>query len=376
MKVIKKKWVLDKDLVQQTLAERRILKDAQHPFIVQLRYAFQNRDKLYLVMDYYAGGSLRAVMRRRKRFSISRSQFYLAEIFLAISHMHTQDIVYRDLKLENVVVTSDGHVACTDFGLSKAELSDSEKTKSFVGTCEYIAPEIIKKEGYGKPVDWWAFGILAYEMIEGDSPFKHRVPKMLFDKVLKEEPEFSGRFTEEAKDLISQLLTKDPSKRLGCRSGSGGVDEIKNHPFFKGIDWDLLYQKKHPNAPEPPHESEMVSREKDVSRAIANMLNAREEILPDSPLPEQQIPLSPSLRKKSDEKTFEDDIEEDQFARFSYRGSIFNRQSLTATQPALRDSVDMLNSPEAVRKLDEEYAKAVGTVENRNAGQETKVSAA
>lgn len=138
------------DLVNQTMAERRILQDANHPFIVQLRFAFQNQDKLYMVMDYYSGGSLRSVLRRRGRFSINRAKFYLAEVLLAIAHLHSLNIIYRDIKLENIVCTADGHVACTDFGLSKEDMTDTSRTKSFVGTCEYLAPELLKKKGYGK----------------------------------------------------------------------------------------------------------------------------------------------------------------------------------------------------------------------------------
>ncbi|KAE9353276.1 hypothetical protein PR003_g3957 [Phytophthora rubi] len=300
MKVLKKEWVMNKDLVTQTMAERRILQEANHPYIVQLKYAFQNQDKLYMVMEYYSGGSLRQVLRRRGRFSIKRARFYLAEILLAIAHLHASNILYRDLKLENIVITADGNVACTDFGLSKEEMDDNERTSSFVGTCEYLAPELIMKEGYGKAVDWWALGILAYEMVQGDSPFRHNVPTILFDKILKEEPEFSDRFTPEAQDLIMSLLTKDPEHRLGC--GPEGVEEIKQHPFFAEIDWDMLLRMEM-EVPRPPHRMEDVTDESHLSRAIAKMREAREEIMPDSPV---SLPSSPSEQKH--------------FDRFSYQG--------------------------------------------------------
>ncbi|TMW66151.1 hypothetical protein Poli38472_003916 [Pythium oligandrum] len=300
MKVLKKDWVMDKDLVRQTMAERQILQDANHPYIVPLRYAFQNQDKLYMVMDYYSGGSLRQVLRRRGRFSIKRSRFYLAQILLAIAHLHASNILYRDLKLENIVISAEGNVACTDFGLSKQEMDDHERTSSFVGTMEYLAPELILKEGYGKPVDWWAFGILAFEMIQGDSPFRHNVANLLFEKILKEEPVFSERFTPDAKDLITRLLTKDPVYRLGC--GPDGVDEIKQHPFFAEIDWDgLLHQRV--EVPRPPHRMEDVTDESHLMRAITKIREAREELMPDSPV---SLPSSPSEQKH--------------FDRFSYHG--------------------------------------------------------
>lgn len=300
MKVLKKDWVLNKDMVTQTMAERRILQDANHPYIVQLKYAFQNQDKLYMVMDYYSGGSLRQVLRRRGRFSIKRARFYLAQILLAIAHLHALNILYRDLKLENIVITADGNVACTDFGLSKEEMDDNERTSSFVGTCEYLAPELILKEGYGKAVDWWAFGILSFEMIQGDSPFRHNVPTILFEKILKEEPVFSDRFTPEAKDLITQLLVKDPAHRLGC--GPEGVEEIKNHPFFSDMDWEGLMNHT-VEVPRPPHRLEDVTDESHLTRAIAKMREAREEMMPDSPV---SLPSSPSEQKH--------------FDRFSYQG--------------------------------------------------------
>lgn len=301
MKVLKKNWVMDKDLVTQTMAERRILQEANHPYIVQLKYAFQNHDKLYMVMDYYSGGSLRQVLRRRGRFSIRRAQFYLAQILLAISHLHSSNILYRDLKLENIVITADGNVACTDFGLSKEEMDDEERTSSFVGTCEYLAPELILKEGYGKTVDWWAFGILAYEMIQGDSPFRHQIPTVLFEKILNEDPVFGDRFPAVAVDLISSLLQKDPQRRLGC--GSEGAEEIKYHPFFDGMDWQALLEKRI-EVPRPPHRLEDVTDESHLARAISKTREAREEIMPDSPV---SLPSSPS--------------EQMHFDRFSYVGS-------------------------------------------------------
>ncbi|KAF0701212.1 Aste57867_8286 [Aphanomyces stellatus] len=303
MKVLKKDWVMNKDLVTQTMAERRILQEANHPYIVQLRFAFQNKDKLYMVMDYYSGGSLRQVLRRRGRFSIKRARFYLAEILLAIAHLHASNILYRDLKLENIVLTADGNVACTDFGLSKEEVDkETGRASSFVGTCEYLAPEIILKQPYGTAVDWWAFGILMYEMIQGDSPFRHQNPAVLFEKILSDEAVFSERFTPEAKDLVTKLLDKDASTRLG--SGATGAEEIKAHEFFKEVDWaGLLNQTV--EVPRPPHRQEDVTPESCLSRAIAKTREAREELMPDSPV---NMPTSPSAARAK------------HFDRFSYAG--------------------------------------------------------
>lgn len=167
MKVLKKASVFAKNQVEHTKSERRILRDIDHPFVVRLRYAFQTEDKLYLVMDYYNGGSLFFHLRKSRKFSEKRARFYAAQLLLSMAHLHELNIAYRDLKLENILMDDKGFIALTDFGLSKENVDVPDGAKTFCGTAEYIAPELLKGLPYGKAVDWWGFGTLLYEMMTG-----------------------------------------------------------------------------------------------------------------------------------------------------------------------------------------------------------------
>jgi serine/threonine protein kinase len=243
MKVLRKQDVFRKKQVEHTKSEQRILKHVEHPFVVRLRYAFQNHHKLYLVMDYYAGGSLFVHLRKNKRFTEMRAKFYAAEIFLSLAHLHHMHIMYRDLKLENILMDSEGHIAITDFGLSK----EDDEGSTFVGTPEYLAPELLCSQrtasSYGNSVDWWSYGVLVYEMMQGQTPFWDKNRRQMFQNILSAEPEFpSDRFSPVGTDFLQRLLVKNPRRRLGC--GEGGPMEIMQHPWFHGVDWDALLQKR------------------------------------------------------------------------------------------------------------------------------------
>nr|CCA16558.1 ribosomal protein S6 kinase putative [Albugo laibachii Nc14] len=245
MKVSRKEDVLEKKQVEHAKLEQRILKAIEHPFIVRLRYAFQNEHKLYLLMDYYCGGSLYTQLRKRERFDIAQARFYAAELALALTHLHDMRIMYRDLKLENILMDSEGHIAITDFGLSK----DDEKGSTFVGTAEYLAPELLCSQrtstSYGKSVDWWGYGVLVYEMIRGQTPFWDSNRRQMFKKILLKEPEFpSDLFSDVVVDFLKQLLIKNPRGRLGCRDPLGGPAELFSHPWFHGIDWQEMLDRK------------------------------------------------------------------------------------------------------------------------------------
>jgi tRNA A-37 threonylcarbamoyl transferase component Bud32 len=160
MKVLKKSVIAAKGQIEHTKSERDILFEVRHPYIVRLRYAFQSDDKLYLVTDYYNGGTLFYHLRKSRHFTEERARFYAAELLSALAHLHEQNIIYRDLKLENVLMDHQGHLALTDFGLSKQNIDSTGGATTFCGTAEYIAPELLKGQKYGPPVDWWSFGIL------------------------------------------------------------------------------------------------------------------------------------------------------------------------------------------------------------------------
>lgn len=205
MKVLKKASVFAKNQVEHTKSERRILRDIDHPFVVRLRYAFQTEDKLYLVMDYYNGGSLFFHLRKSRKFSEKRARFYAAQLLLSMAHLHELNIAYRDLKLENILMDDKGFIALTDFGLSKENVDVPDGAKTFCGTAEYIAPELLKGLPYGKAVDWWGFGTLLYEMMTGQTPFFDRNRKRMFHNILHRDVVFTQAFSEDAKDLLSAV---------------------------------------------------------------------------------------------------------------------------------------------------------------------------
>ena len=253
MKVLKKSEVVRRRQVAHTKAERRIMGGIDHPFIVALRFAFQTSDKLYMVTDFVRGGELFFHLKKARVFPEPLVRFFGAELVCALGHLHSLDIVYRDLKPENVLLDADGHIHITDFGLSKEEVSDPRGATTFCGTPEYLAPEMLlnrkSRAGYGKGVDWWSLGTLLYEMLTGWPPFYDKNLRKMCEQILRSDLAFPADCTAspEARDLIRGLLQRDPAKRLGSRRvGEGhpapptGLSEVQAHPFFAGIDWAAL----------------------------------------------------------------------------------------------------------------------------------------
>jgi serine/threonine protein kinase len=239
MKVLRKENIIKRNQVEHTRTERHVLGYVRHPFIVGLNYAFQTEEKLYFVLDYCAGGELFFHLGKVQRFPEPRARFYAAEITLAIEYVHDLGIIYRDLKPENVLLDSNGHIRLTDFGLSKEGIQDDfSGANSFCGTPEYLAPEILNRSGHGRAVDWWSLGALLYEMLTGLPPFYCRDRDKLFEKIRKGDLTFPKYLSADAKDLLAKLLERDPTRRLG--TGEADAGEIKNHPFFKEIQWDAL----------------------------------------------------------------------------------------------------------------------------------------
>ncbi|XP_074006080.1 ribosomal protein S6 kinase alpha-5 isoform X5 [Numenius arquata] len=241
MKVLKKATIVQKaKTTEHTRTERQVLEHIrQSPFLVTLHYAFQTDTKLHLILDYINGGELFTHLSHRERFSENEVQIYIGEIVLALEHLHKLGIIYRDIKLENILLDSDGHVVLTDFGLSKEFLTDeNERAYSFCGTIEYMAPDIVRggDTGHDKAVDWWSVGVLMYELLTGASPFtvdgEKNSQAEISRRILKSEPPYPQEMSALSKDIIQRLLMKDPKKRLGC--GPTDADEIKQHPFFQG----------------------------------------------------------------------------------------------------------------------------------------------
>jgi hypothetical protein len=207
MKVLKKSVVSAKGQIEHTKSERSILCEIRHPYIVRLRFAFQSDDKLYLVTDYYNGGSLFYHLRKSRYFTEDRAKFYAAQLMSALDHLHQQHIIYRDLKLENVLMDNLGNIALTDFGLSKQNIDLTGGATTFCGTAEYIAPELLKGQKYGAGVDWWSFGILLFEMMHGRTPFYDKNRKLMFYRIINTTPSFPPQFSTDACDCIRSLLS-------------------------------------------------------------------------------------------------------------------------------------------------------------------------
>lgn len=201
--------------------ERNILVDVEHPFIVKLHYAFQTAGKLYLILDFLRGGDLFSRLSKEVMFTEEDVKFYLAELALALNHLHSLGIIYRDLKPENILLDSDGHIALTDFGLSKQPLQEG-KAYSFCGTVEYMAPEVVNRKGHTFAADWWSFGVLMYEMLTGNLPFHGTTRKDTMTQILKAKLGMPGNLSPEAQSLLRALFKRNPQNRLGA--GPGGIE--------------------------------------------------------------------------------------------------------------------------------------------------------
>ena len=242
MKALRKEHLIKRNQVEHTKTERRVLEVVDSPFIVKLRYAFQNPKKLYFLLDYCPGGELFFHLQKAGRFDEERGRFYAAQIVLALQELHRHDIIYRDLKPENVLIDLDGYIHITDFGLSKDNVKDNSSAHSFCGTPEYLAPEILKKLGHGKAVDWWSLGAIIFEMLTGLPPFYTKEREKLFYNIKFGDLKFPAYISPACKDLLSKLFIKDPEKRLG--SGGRDGEEIKEHLWFAKINWDALAKKE------------------------------------------------------------------------------------------------------------------------------------
>ncbi|XP_034035232.1 microtubule-associated serine/threonine-protein kinase 2 isoform X2 [Thalassophryne amazonica] len=258
MKKINKQNLILRNQIQQAFVERDILTFAENPFVVSMFCSFETRRHLCMVMEYVEGGDCATLLKNIGALPVDMARMYFAETVLALEYLHNYGIVHRDLKPDNLLITSMGHIKLTDFGLSKIGLMSlttnlyeghiEKDTREFLdkqvfGTPEYIAPEVILRQGYGKPVDWWAMGVILYEFLLGCAPFFGDTPEELFGQVISDEimwPEGDEALPHDAQDLISKLLRQNPLERLG----TGSAFEVKEHAFFTSLDWNGLLRQK------------------------------------------------------------------------------------------------------------------------------------
>lgn len=251
LKVMSKQRIIEENQVEHVESEREILSMLNHPNIAIFYGSFQDHDSIYLMMEYVPGGEVYFHLRTLERFDVDVVRFYAAEILLVFQEMHSKGIIYRDLKPENLLFTQDGHIKFIDFGFAKRI---EDRTYTLCGTPEFLAPEIIKGEGASFASDWWAFGVLIYEMMVGETPFYDDNENRMYQLICHGEISFPIGIDETTQDLIQSLLRVDPTQRLGC--ASEGAEEIKNHPWFYGIEWDKVYHHMY-QPPLVPYVSDM-----------------------------------------------------------------------------------------------------------------------
>ncbi|SJX61203.1 probable cAMP-dependent protein kinase catalytic subunit [Sporisorium reilianum f. sp. reilianum] len=237
LKVLAKSDIVKLKQVSHVQSEHSILAKVDHPFLVNMIASFQDSKNCYMLMEYVVGGEIFSYLRRAGRFSADVARFYISTIVLAIEYLHTKQVVYRDLKPENLLIDSNGYTKITDFGFAK-EVQD--RTWTLCGTPEYLAPEIIQCSGHGSAVDWWSLGILLFEMLAGYPPFYDPNPILIYEKILAGKLVFPKEIDPVSRDLISGLLNADRSRRLG--NLRGGASDVKSHPWFHGVDWTALQE--------------------------------------------------------------------------------------------------------------------------------------
>ncbi|XP_027623771.1 cAMP-dependent protein kinase catalytic subunit PRKX [Tupaia chinensis] len=219
--------------------EKSVLKEVSHPFLVRLFWTWHDERCLYMLMEYVPGGELFSYLRNRGRFAAGTGLFYSAEIVCALEYLHAREIVYRDLKPENILLDRDGHIKLTDFGFAKKLV---DRTWTLCGTPEYLAPEVIQSKGHGRAVDWWALGILIFEMLSGFPPFFDDNPFGIYQKILAGKIDFPRHLDFSVKDLIKKLLVVDRTRRLG--NMKNGANDVKRHRWFRSVDWEAVPQRK------------------------------------------------------------------------------------------------------------------------------------
>ena len=278
IKVLKKTSIIELNQLEHTKAEKMILSHVNHQFLVSLVYAFQTPEKLYFVMEFMKGGELYQHLLKLDRFTEHQAKFYAACITLALGHLHNNDYIYRDLKLENILLDDQGYAKLTDFGLAKFVKSD-EKALTFCGTPEYLSPELLLGHGHNRPADWWSLGVLIYEMLYGVPPFYSSNVQNMYKKIVREQVVFRPEVnvSDLGKDLINKLLLKDQGVRLGSQADSL---EVLSHPWFADLDWTKILgrQLEAPFKPKVDGDEWMKNFDKEFINEKARDTNAKVDL--------------------------------------------------------------------------------------------------
>ncbi|KAJ3105050.1 hypothetical protein HDU96_008730 [Phlyctochytrium bullatum] len=295
LKYINKAKCIKMKAVENIIQERRLLEEAQHPFICNLRFAFQDDENLFMVLDLMLGGDLRFHLDRMGTFKEDMVRFYVAEIALGLSYLHSRRIVHRDLKPDNVLLDEHGHASLTDFNIA-VHYREEKPLTAVAGSMAYMAPEVLGKKGYWNAVDWWSLGVMAFELLYGKRPFRSKTNDGLTHAILHDHlhfPSEPSNITQPAKDCLKGFITRNVGERLGSRE-SGGEARIKNHPWFEGLDWAKLEAKEltPPFVPDSKkanfdatHELEELLLEDNPLKAKPRKKNAEGKLEPRQPPP-------------------------------------------------------------------------------------------
>ncbi|XP_033208517.1 protein kinase C, brain isozyme isoform X6 [Belonocnema kinseyi] len=262
----------DKD-VPHNMGKSDLIRASDFNFLMVLGKGSFGKDRLYFVMEYVNGGDLMFQIQQCGKFKEPVAVFYAAETAIGLFYLHSRGIVYRDLKLDNVLLDQDGHIKIADFGMCKEGITGDKTTKTFCGTPDYIAPEIILYQPYGKSVDWWAYGVLLYEMLVGQPPFDGEDEEELFAAITDHNVSYPKNLSKEAKEVCKGFLTKNPNKRLGC--GLRGEDDVRIHGFFRRIDWEKIENRE----VQPPFKPKIKHR-KDVSNFDKQFTSEKTDLTP------------------------------------------------------------------------------------------------
>uniref|UniRef100_A0A914NG79 Protein kinase C-like 3 n=1 Tax=Meloidogyne incognita TaxID=6306 RepID=A0A914NG79_MELIC len=288
IKIIKKTVCIDEEDTDWIQTEKSVLETASnHPFLVGLHSCFQTASRLFYVIEFIPGGDLMFHMQRQHKLPEEHARFYSAEVILALHFLHTRGIIYRDLKLDNVLLDAEGHVKLTDFGMCKENIGPNDLTSTFCGTPNYIAPEILRGEDYGYSVDFWALGVLMFEMMVGRSPFQAPIEEyqeysedFLFQVILERQIRIPRNLSVRAANVLKGFLNKDQNERLGCKPDlEEGLNDIKTNAFFRySIDWKLLVERRIT----PPYNPN-INGDRDLQRFDTSFTNEDPALTPDEP---------------------------------------------------------------------------------------------